>query len=366
MFSSVIECSDVFSLYKVGSCEVVTTSLYNFASTHTCLSCCYAPLPQNEARSEIPRKRRGSQKLPKRQLTDAADKKTTSPTVRKNRNRQPTLFQQLLGVPVSTKTTPFDANLFFIIVALFFFTATCASAESTLQAHRSRRGSVMSCKSDPSPCKENMNCVPLRSGYRCECKEGYEEVGPKCEKPMEKACDDIDSKTFCYHNGTCSMKWTGFSYEKSCKCDPNKNYVGKWCEIINPSKLISNGTVEFHSDDIRNAGIVVGIVVLGFAVVLATSGRFRCLLRERAMEGIHSNNGIFYTSRDPNSDSYSNNNSRYVRGEYVPHFWPPKRQEQDVPERVPLSTLSTFITPLDIPQTSFGNFHETQTADSQC
>ena len=300
-----------------------------------------------------------------------------------------------------TNKTPFDTVLFFITVSLFFmYLFLVPSADAAIAA--SDRSQPMRCES--MPCKQNQKCIPLRSGYRCECNEGYVEQGSQCVLPEEKPCDPIDAD-HCMHNGTCTMRLIfGTEYMRACNCDPSSNYIGPKCEKINPAKLFSNGTITFRSQEIRNAGLLVGVVVLGFAIILTTTGRLRCWLRNLALEEINSKNGIFYTTKQGanamNVDSYSNSDnahrqisrletapSRYMRSTtHQPQFVPlidrgQSGQSKAAPAISTVTTttaaalgssddknttqaslhsrpipLSAFVYPQHIPQTSYTNF----------
>ena len=137
---------------------------------------------------------------------------------------------------------------------------------------------------DEATCQENYHCVPLRSGYKCQCNDGYTEQNGHCELALEKSCSKQDNDSFCLHGGICVMTLTvGTHYARSCRCDPESGYTGTKCEQINSYRL-SSAMQRFDSKDVQNATALVLVIFLATLVVLSVVGRLRCYLRDKALE----------------------------------------------------------------------------------
>lgn len=137
---------------------------------------------------------------------------------------------------------------------------------------------------DEANCQENYHCVPLRSGYKCQCNDGFIERDGQCELALEKSCSKEDDESFCLHGGICIMTLTiGTHYARSCRCDPESGYTGTKCEQINSYRL-SSAMQKFDSKDVQNTTAVVLMIFLATLVVLSVVGRLRCYLRDKALE----------------------------------------------------------------------------------
>ena len=137
---------------------------------------------------------------------------------------------------------------------------------------------------DEANCQENYHCVPLRSGYKCQCNDGFIEQDGQCELALEKSCSKEDDETFCLHGGICIMTLTiGTHYARSCRCDPESGYTGTKCEQINSYRL-SSAMQKFDSKDVQNTTAVVLVIFLATLVVLSVVGRLRCYLKDKALE----------------------------------------------------------------------------------